>query len=1810
MQSFLKKDVELVLFDAAIEHITRISRIIRQPYGNALLVGVGGSGKQSLTRLATFIAGFDIFQISMSNSYTYSMWQDDLSSLLISVGCTNMPTVFLLSDAQIKSDVFFEDINTLLNSGEVPNLFKPGTDIYMSIIERCSGDARKEKKAETPLAIYNYFVERCRRNLHIVVCLSPIGEAFRNRIRMFPALVNCCTIDWFHPWPSQALQTVATHYLRDVNIDPKVREGLVDLCVDMQETAQALAADFAKSMGRITYITPSSYLSLIQVFSMLFEDKRTEISAAQLKYETGLTKLNNAATQARLLQEEIERLQPKLQEKAKYVAALDEDIKRNTETVNRQTAIVAVEEQACNEQAETASSIKQECELAVRQAEPMIQKAQEKAAELAKAQSALTVLRGMRQPSLAIQLLAQAMCIMRGIPPERVGPVGNKQDDYFSPFRSLLSFPDKFAGWMARQRGDEISPTVMTRVRALFSHPQFTKKQMHQSSEAAEMIFDWILAMNSWEQKAQEMRPKQAALERAEQAFNEASEALAQKKAQLEALRARLDELKEALENNSREQAALMEQEAQCRRRLDVAVQLIDGLRGEKDRWLARTNELATAFHNVVGNIILASGVIAFLGPFTPSYRERCIKEWIRKLQILGIPCDQNFKIHNVLGDPMQILNWTIQGLPKDDFSYDNAIILTKSPRFPLLIDPQEQASKWICKMEESIEVLKSDDTSNFMMRLCACITNGTPVLIENVGEIIDNALEPLLKRSTFKVGNRLMMRLASQDVEYNPDFRLYLATKLANPRFAPEVSTVTTVINFMITPEGLEDQMLNHAIASEYRELASQQTTLTRLTADSKQKLADIEDRILNCLLTTQGHLLDNQNLVETLNTSNEASKKIEQRMLESRRTQELIEKTRVEFQPLATVVSALFFCVQDLANIDRMYQHSLSWYQGIFHKALSSSSMNTGVERGPTSATAARIKAIETTFVRMLYNAVGRSLYVRHRLLFAFLLCSRLLACRGEIDDREMRFLLTGGSMTIDPSAPPNPTDIAATNAQEYASSASNPSAPNNAGQATVGPASDVMRGRRRSITGLDIKDAEQTRATFEGQSSSKWLSDQSWAQLLELERLPSFNGIVKHVTENLAPWRTFYEQGDLKSIPATWAQRLHNKHVQRLLLFRVFRPDKLVTAIRAFVQDASERSLGELTQCDVTSIYADSNPCTPIILLLSQGVDPLKDILKLAEAKGLNPSDRVITISLGQGQGDVADRCVTDAFDRGNAWVVLQNCHLCQSWLPRLQRIIEGFAPSAATNSQNQFRLWLTTMPCDSFPAPILQSSVKLAIEPPKGIRAIMAQSVRALDTPSDAEGTPKRQEDFRKLYYSLCFFHALVLERRRFGPMGWNNYYQFTEGDLAISKLQLKEFLSMYDAPPFRALKYLIAELNYGGRVTDDWDRRTLVTILDDFVNEDIIEKPNYKFDTAGLYTLPSSLPATSSWYSGSNNITSVLPVEDTADVFGLHDNININVAVSEATTMFELALSLQPKVGGDLGATSGSEGSRDSVLMGRATELEAQIPAEFDILSVSAQYPILYEDSMNTVLLQELERYNRLIQVATSTLRDLKRALKGEILMSDSLEQMANELYDGKVPQAWANVAYPSRKPLGPWMVDFRKRIEMFQTWIQNGPPNVFWFSGFFFTQAFLTGILQNCARRLKIAIDKISFDFQILHPGAGLPNRGDGCFIYGLYLEGARWDSAQGTLTEPRPRQLYCEMPIIWMQPKLTEKVQASRTSLSNYTCPVYKTSIRAGVLTTLGQSSNYVMSVELPSDRPERHWIKRGVALLCQLDT
>ncbi|XP_018571400.1 dynein heavy chain 12, axonemal [Anoplophora glabripennis] len=1712
-----KNKMDIVLFDYALEHLSKICRVLSMNCGSALLVGISGSGRQSLTRLASEIYGQALFQPEITNNYTISDWRDDIKIILKEAGGRGKHCVFLITEGQIKEENFLQDVDCLLNSGEVPNMYAIDEKQEILDMVRLAAQGGNRNLDVGSLEVFFFFTKRCKDKLHIILCFSPVGSTFRNRLRLFPSLINCCTIDWFEDWPEQALEEVAHSWMEDINLSDEIKHYSVVACKYFHVEARNNSDLFFKSLNRKTYITSASYLELIRSFTDLTNKKQNEVMQAKKRYEGGLEKLYHASVSIGEMQKSLAELQPQLKDMSEQATKMTKQIEHETITVEKASAVVKEDEKVANKQAAAAQNLKRECEADLAEAIPILDEAIAALDTLKPAD--ITLVKSMKNPPEIIKLVMAAVCIIKDVKPDRKPDpsTGKMTLDFWGPSKRLLGDMNFLQGLKDFDK-DNIKPDVMVKLRKEYiPHKDFKPSIVAKASSAAEGLCKWIIAMDMYDRVNKIVAPKKAKLAAAETEFAATMALLSEKRNQVMKLEEQLAILNEKLAEAVAKQTSLQENVDLCNNKLIRAQKLIGGLGGEKTRWQAAAEALQVQYDGLAGDILISCGIISYLSPFNSIFRQRIVADWHKYVKDLKIPTGDAYDMVYVLGSDVKIQNWYIYGLPRDSFSTENGIIMDNSRRWSLFVDPQSQASNWIKKMEKlnNLEVVKFS-FPDYMKRIEVCVQLGYPALVESIGEELEAPLDPLLYKKVFKQAGMLVISLGENVTEYNTNFRLYLTSKLRNPHYLPEVFNRVTIINFALTLEGLQDQLLGIVVAVEKPDLQQLKEELIVQKAENKRALQETEENILKTLAESKGDILEDEKAIQILDESKSLSKEIREKQERSLEIEKTIEEFRGKYKIVSEHSAVLYYCISDLANVDPMYQYSLDWFINLYIGSIQRAEKFRNIEK--------RCQSLINAFTYDLYSNITRSLFEKDKLLFSFLLCSKIMMFQQRMDEQEFMFLLTGG--------------VAVEN---------------------------LIRN-----------------------PCSSWLPHNAWDEICRVDDLKSFNNFSKIFTKNESFWKEIYDDFQENFVlPKQW-EKLNS--FKRLIIVRMLRPDKLLTCIMSFVKTEMDERFVKPPPFDIAVSYSDSYSLCPLIFILSPGTDPMAALVKFAEE--MKMTDRFHSISLGQGQGPMASAMIKEGQDAG-MWVCLQNCHLATSWMPTLEKIFDNLDFS---NTHDQFRLWLTSYPSPKFPVTLLQKGVKMTNEPPQGLQNNLLKSYISdpVKNPDFYDGCPEHEEMFARLLYGLAFFHACVQERRTFGPLGWNIAYGFNDSDFDISVQQLQMFINESE-DPYEALAYLIGECNYGGRVTDNWDRRLIVTILETYLNPMVVYNSEYSFSEVGsCYGLPERCD----YESYIRHIQS-LPSNHPPEVFGLHTNAGITRDLQDSTLLLNSVLKVY-------GETAGaSVGETDKYLMVLCTDILSKLPKPFDLEVAKTQYPVEYSESMNTVLVQEMERFNKLLKVIAGSLITMQKAIQGLVAMSPALEAFSSSLMLGRIPDNWAAVSYPSLKNLPSYVSDFIIRMEFLQNWFKKGKPPTFWVSGFFFTQAFLTGVKQNYARKYTIPIDKLTFDFAILKVDDQSTPPPDGAYIFGLFTDGARWYRDQGKLEELFPKILYDVLPIVWLQPIKESDFNPGK----RYTCPVYKTSARKGTLSTTGHSTNYVLPILLDTDKDPSHWIKRSVALLCQLN-
>ncbi|KAK2497325.1 hypothetical protein MC885_009648 [Smutsia gigantea] len=1665
--------MNLILFDDALEHLTRVHRIIRMDRGHALLVGVGGSGKQSLARLAAFTAGYEVFEILLSRGYSENNFREDLKNLYLKLGIENKLMIFLFTDAHVAEEGFLELINNMLTSGIVPALFTE--EEKESILNQIGQEALKQGIGPAKESVWQYFVNKSANSLHIVLGMSPVGDTLRTRCRNFPGLVNNTGIDWLMPWPPQALHAVAESFLGNNPMIPAENmEGVVEHVVLVYQSVGEFSKQFLQKLRRSNYVTPKNYLDFINTYSKLLDEK-TQYNIAQCKrLEGGLDKLKEATIQLDELNQKLAEQKIVLAEKSAACEALLEEIATNTAIAEEKKKLAEEKATEIEEQNKIIAVEKAEAETALAEVMPILEAAKLELQKLDK--SDVTEIRSFAKPPKQVQTVCECILIMKG-----------HRELNWKTAKGMMSDPN-FLRSLMEIDFDSISQSQVKNIRGLLKTLNTTTEEMEAVSKAGLGMLKFVEAVMGYCDVFREIKPKREKVARLERNFYLTKRELERIQNELAAIQRELETLGAKYEAATLEKQKLQEEAEIMERRLIAADKLISGLGSENVRWRNDLDELMHRRVKLLGDCLLCAAFLSYEGAFTWEFRREMVNQvWQNDILERELPLSQPFRLESLLTDDVEISRWGSQGLPPDELSVQNGILTTRASRFPLCIDPQQQALNWIKRKEEKNNLrVASFNDPDFLKQLEMSIKYGTPFLFHDVDEYIDPVIDNVLEKNIKVSQGRQFIILGDKEVDYDANFRLYLNTKLANPRYTPSVFGKAMVINYTVTREGLEDQLLSVLVAYERRELEEQREHLIQETSENKNLLKDLEDSLLRELATSTGNMLDNMELLQTLEETKSKAMEVSEKLKLAEKTALDIDRLRDGYRPAARRGAILFFVLSEMALVNSMYQYSLIAFLEVFGLSLKKSL--------PDSILMKRLRNIMDTLTFNIYNYGCTGLFEKHKLLFSFNMTIKIEQAEGRIPQEELDFFLKG-NISLEKSKRKKPC---------------------------------------------------------------AWLSDQGWEDIILLSEMFSdnFGDLPDDIEKHLPIWQEWYDLDSLEQFPFPLGYDNNITPFQKLLILRCFRVDRIYRAVTNYVTETMGEKYVQPPMISFEAIFEQSTPNSPIVFILSPGSDPASDLMKLAERSGIG-GNRLKFLAMGQGQEKLALQLLETAVARGQ-WLMLQNCHLLVKWLKDLEKSLERI-----TKPHPDFRLWLTTDPTKGFPIGILQKSLKVVMEPPNGLKLNMRATYFRISHEM-LEQCP--HPAFKSLVYVLAFFHAVVQERRKFGKVGWNVYYDFNESDFQVCMEILNTYLtkaSQQHDPrvPWDSLKYLIGEVMYGGRAIDSFDRRILTIYMDEYLGDFIFDtfQPFHFFQNKEVdYKIPIG-----DIKEKFVEAIEALPLANTPEVFGLHANAEIGYYTQAARDMWAHLLELQPQTDVvslmpqgsrclspaprclgfpnkcPVSGESGSGISRDDYVGHVAKDIENKMPKVFDLDQVRKHLGIRISPT-SVVLLQELERFNKLAVQMAKSLAELQRVNESE--------------------------------------------------------PSVMWLSGLHIPESYLTALVQATCRKNGWPLDRSTLFTQVTKfQDADEVNEraGQGCFVSGLYLEGADWDIEKGCLIKSKPKVLVVDLPILKIIP-----IEAHRLKLQNtFRTPVYTTSMRRNAM-----GVGLVFEADLFTTKHISHWVLQGV--------
>lgn len=983
-------DVPLILFNDVLEHVLRIDRVFRQPQGHLILIGVSGSGKTTLSRFVAWMNGLKVFQIKVHGKYSAEDFDDDLRDVLRRSGCKGEKICFIMDESNVLDSGFLERMNTLLANAEVPGLFEG--DELASLMTACKeGAQRQGLLLDSQEELYKWFTQQIVKNLHVVFTMNPPEDGLGDKAATSPALFNRCVLNWFGDWSGQALFQVGTELTHSVDLDrpnfvapdslpvayrdlplpANHRRTVVNSMVYIHYSLQRFNAKLMKQQGRVTFLTPRHFLDFVAQYVKLYNEKREDLEDQQRHLNVGLEKLRDTVDKVR-------DLRASLAEKTGQLKIKDAEA---NEKLQRMIADQQLAEMRKTASLQIQQALeKQEVQVAERRnivlsdlanAEPAVIEAQKSVSNIKKQH--LTEVRSMANPPKGVKLALDSVCTL----------LGHKVDSW-KTVQGIIRRDDFIASIVNYDNEAQMTKQLRIKMRNDFlSKEDFTYEKVSHASKACGPLVQWVEAQVNYSEILDRVGPLREEVGLLEEQALET-------KAEAQAIENTITALEESIARYKTEYAALISETqaiksemARVQFKVDRSVRLLDSLSSERVRWEDASKSFETQIGTLVGDVLVAAAFLAYSGLYDQQFRKNMMDDWLGQLQMSGIEFKQLNPITEYLSSADEKLGWQENSLPVDDLCTENAIILKRFNRYPLIIDPTGRVTEFLqkeCKDRRLTVTSFLDDS--FTKQLESSLRFGNPILIQDA-EYLDPILNHVLNKEYQKTGGRVLIQLGKQEIDFSPAFKIYLSTRDPSATFAPDVCSRTTFVNFTVTQSSLQTQSLNNVLKSERPDVDERRSNLIKLQGEFKIHLRQLEKRLLQALNDSRGNILDDDNVIETLETLKNEAAEISNKIKNTEGVMSEVEEITLQYNVIARSCSAVFAVLENLHYLNHFYQFSLQYFQDIFTTVLH----NNPRLASETNHNVRRDIIIEDLFVTT-YQRTSLGLLQKDRITLAMLL------------------------------------------------------------------------------------------------------------------------------------------------------------------------------------------------------------------------------------------------------------------------------------------------------------------------------------------------------------------------------------------------------------------------------------------------------------------------------------------------------------------------------------------------------------------------------------------------------------------------------------------------------------------------------------------------------------------------------------------------------------------------------------------------------------------------------------------------------
>ncbi|XP_055497118.1 cytoplasmic dynein 1 heavy chain 1 isoform X1 [Leucoraja erinacea] len=1739
-------DVPLVLFNEVLDHVLRIDRIFRQSQGHLLLIGVSGAGKTTLSRFVAWMNGLSVYQIKVHRKYTGEDFDEDLRTVLRRSGCKNEKIAFIMDESNVLDSSFLERMNTLLANGEVPGLFEG--DEYATLMTQCKEGAQKEGlMLDTHEELYKWFTGQVIRNLHVVFTMNPSSEGLKDRAATSPALFNRCVLNWFGDWSTEALYQVGKEFTSKMDLEkpnyivpdympiaydklpqtPSHREAIVNSCVFVHLTLHQANTRLVKRGGRIMAITPRHYLDFINHYANMFNEKRSELEEQQMHLNVGLRKIKETVDQVEELRRD---LRIKSQELEVKNAAANDKLKKmvkdQQEAEKKKVMSQEIQEQLHKQQeiiADKQMKVKEDLDMV----EPAVIEAQNAVKSIKKQH--LVEVRSMANPPGAVKLALESICLL----------LGESTTDW-KQIRSII-MRENFIPTIVNFSADEISDVIREKMKKNYmSNPSYNYEIVNRASLACGPMVKWAIAQLNYADVLKRVEPLRNELQKLEDDAKENQQKADEVEQMIRDLETSIARYKEEYAILISEAQAIKADLAAVEAKVNRSTALLKSLSAERDRWEKTSETFKNQMATIAGDCLLSAAFIAYAGYFDQQMRQNLFATWAHHLQQASILFRTDIARTEYLSNADERLRWQASSLPADDLCTENAIMLKRFNRYPLIIDPSGQATEFIMNEYKERKITRTsflDDA--FRKNLESALRFGNPLLVQDV-ESYDPILNPVLNREVRRTGGRVLITLGDQDIDLSPSFVIFLSTRDPTVEFPPDLCSRVTFVNFTVTRSSLQSQCLNEVLKAERPDVDEKRSDLLKLQGEFQLRLRQLEKSLLQALNEVKGRILDDDTIITTLENLKKEAAEVTRKVEETDIVMAEVDAVSQQYLPLSTACSSIYFTLEAINQIHFLYQYSLQFFLDIYHTVLYE---NPNLKE--VTDHTQRLSFITKDLFQVVFNRTARGMLHNDHIIISMLLAKiRLKGLTSEPSyDAEFQHFLCGRQIVLNGS----------------------------------------------SMSKIDCLTAEQ----IEGME--------------RLSRLPIFFDLTSKVQEDVQFNIWLESSSPEQAVPFLWPEEKPftpiGQALHRLLLIQAFRPDRLLAMAHIFVATV----LGDTFMSSIeqpldlaTIVETEVKPNTPVLMCSVPGYDASGRGEDLAAEQ----NTQITSIAIGSAEGfNQAEKAINTAVKSGR-WVMLKNVHLAPGWLMQLEKKLHSLHAHA------NFRLFLTMEINPKVPVNLLRAGRIFVFEPPPGVKANMLRTFSSIPVARMCKAPNERA----RLYFLLGWFHAIIQERLRYAPLGWSKKYEFGESDLRSACDTVDTWLDdtakgrqniSPDKIPWSALKTLMAQSIYGGRIDNEFDQRLLNSFLDRLFTTASFDsefKLACKVDGHKDILMPDGIRREEfiQWVE-------LLPDTQTPSWLGLPNNAEKVLLTTQGTDMLSKMLKMQMLEDEDdlayaetekkqrTGSTSDGRPIWMRSLHTTASNWLQLIPKSLNHLKRTVDN---IKDPLFRFFEREVKSGAKLLQDIRQDLVDVVQVCEGKKKQTNYLRTLISEMVKGILPHSWIRYTIPANMTVIQWVANFSERIKQLQqishaasTGGAKELKNIHVFlGGLYVPEAYITATRQYVAQANSWSLEELRLEVIVTNNQNSVL---DACSfgITGLTLQGAVCNNNKLSLSNAISTELTLTQ-LRWVKETYAEK------KANVVTLPVYLNFTRADLI--------FTVDFDIATKEDSRSFYERGVALLC----